>query len=133
LDSTPVLQRCQFGIVINPVKCEFGIEHVSFLGHHVSKEGIALLEKKVIANKEFLQPNTKCKLHEFLGLINFYHHLIPQCAQLLLPINTLKSGNHKEITWTNEAFNPFHAVTFMCSTDTYPNCYKLNDSSTKWS
>jgi cleavage and polyadenylation specificity factor subunit 1 len=103
-------QLSQFGIVINPLKCEFGADHLSFLGHHVSKEGIAPLEEKVKSVKDFPQPNSKRKLREFLGLINFYHRFIPQCAQLLQPLNTLLSNKYKELTWTTEAMKAFYLI-----------------------
>ena len=46
---------------------------------------------------------TKHDLRKFLGLINFYHRFIPNCAQLLQPLNGLLStGSDKTIHWTQQ-------------------------------
>ena len=43
-----VFQRLdEYGIVINPLKCVFGVKELTFLGHHVSNSGIQPLEDKV--------------------------------------------------------------------------------------
>ena len=48
---------------------------VTFLGHTLNSRGTQPLREKVTAIQDFPQPNTKRKLREFLGLVNFYHHL----------------------------------------------------------
>ena len=37
----------EYGLVINPDKCEFGKLELTFLGHHISKDGILPLQEKV--------------------------------------------------------------------------------------
>ena len=59
----------------DPSKCEFGVNHPTFLGHFVTAQGIELLLIKFEAIQQFPQPNTPHKLRKFLGLINFYHLL----------------------------------------------------------
>ena len=99
-------------IVINPAKCEFGVEQLQFLGHLVNTDGIAPLEDKLKAVKDFSQPNSKRKFRQFLGLVNFCHCFIPQCAHELQPLNALLSGNSRELTWTTEALQaPFCIMT----------------------
>ena len=78
-----VLERFQkYGIVINPSKCEFGVTKLQFLGHQVDKEGIQPLQEKLLAIKNFLLPNTREQLCEFLGLVNFYHRFVQNCAKI---------------------------------------------------
>ena len=107
-----VFQRfSQYSIVINPSKCEFGVNRLQFLGHQVSTEGIQPLEDKVHTVRNFPQPTTQRKLREFLGLVNFYHRFIPKCAHILHPINALLSTKMKDlIQWTSEAIAAFHQV-----------------------
>lgn len=62
----------EFGVVVNPAKCQFGTKSLDFLGHHVNDQGIAPLEEKVTAVQEYPRPNTLSQLRGFLGLVNFY-------------------------------------------------------------
>ena len=87
-----VLKRFEkYGVVINPSKCEFGGTKLQFLGHQVDKEGIKPLEEKVTAIQNFPHPNTRKQLREFLGLVNFYHRFVQNCAKILQPLNKLLS------------------------------------------
>ena len=82
---------------------------LEFLGHHVDSAGIRPLECKIEAIRNFPQPTTQKKLHQFLGLINFYHPFIPTCASIVQPLNSLLSHKNagKSLIWddtTNTAF-----------------------------
>ena len=93
-----------YGIIINPTKCVLGVSSLHFLGHLVDSQGIRPLEEKVKVIQEFPQPAMKHDLRKFLGLINFYHRFIPNCAQLLQPLNNLLSTcSDKTIQWTQPA------------------------------
>ena len=109
-----VLERLnEHGIIINPAKCVFGVDHLEFLGHQVDSQGIRPLEEKVQVIHDFPQPTTQHKLHEFLGLINFYHRFIPGCTDLLHPLNALLSSSNngpKSLPWSDEAIAAFTAA-----------------------
>ena len=105
-----VLQRLSdYGILINPSKCLFGVNELDFLGHHVSCEGVRPLDSKVDAVRKFPRPNTATQLRRFTGLVNFYHRFIPHCAQILRPLNTLlpTARSSQQLTWTKEADTAF--------------------------
>jgi hypothetical protein len=88
-----VLERLSdHGVLINPAKCIFGAKELDFLGHHANSQGIRPLEEKVQVIREFPHPTTHRKLREFLGLVNFYHRYIPDCADILHPLNDLLSA-----------------------------------------
>ena len=70
----------QFGIVINVAKCVFGTTEVSFLGHHISPEGLAPHPDKVQAIQDFTLPTEVGGLRRFLGMINFYNRFLPNIA-----------------------------------------------------
>ena len=59
------------GIQINASKSTLGAASLEFLGHHVNQQGICPLASKVQVIQEFPQPQTHCKLCQFLGLVNF--------------------------------------------------------------
>ena len=109
-----VLQRLSDqGMVMNPAKCVLGVPELDFLGHRVSAQGIQPLEGKVSVIRDFPQPVSLRKLREFLGLINFYHRLIPNCANILEPLNRLLSSpenNPRHLPWDEESNTVFNAI-----------------------
>ena len=52
----------QYGVVINPSKCELDVESLQFLGHQVDSSGIQPLEAKVKVIQEFPRPESCKKL-----------------------------------------------------------------------
>ena len=100
----------EYGIVINPLKCMFGVKQLMFLRHHISNSGIWPLKAKVQAVRDFLWPNMQHKLREFLGLINFYHWFLNHRAAILKPLNDLlatPTGRKKELVWTDAPLKAF--------------------------
>ena len=101
----------EFGIIINPTKCVLGVPSLHFLGHLVDSQGIRSLEEKVAAVQTFVQPGSRRSLRKFLGLINFYHRFIPNCAQILQPLNSLLStSSDKTIVWTQQTTKAFSDI-----------------------
>jgi len=97
----------EYSILINPSKCEFGVSALNFLGHQVDSSGIRPLQDKVSVIQEFRQPDSHRGLRKFLGIINFYHRFIPNCAQLLQPLNTLLSSKSEQLQWTEVTTKAF--------------------------
>ena len=63
--------------------------------------------------QDFPQPTTQRKLREFLGLVNFYHRFVPNCAGILQPLNTLLSGpkdRAQTLVWTDTASSAFRKI-----------------------
>lgn len=80
------------------------------MGHYLDSHSVCPLEDKVSAIREFPRPSTQLKLHEFLGLVNFYHHFIPHCAHTLQPLNNLLNkahGTKQTIQWDDQATKAF--------------------------
>ena len=90
----------QYGLVINPDKCQFDVSTLDFLGHCVSSAGIAPLEDRVEAIHNFPVPHNKTSLQEYLGFINFYHRFYPHCAEVLHPLYLLLKGKNTPWIWT---------------------------------
>jgi hypothetical protein len=53
-------------------KCEFWLSEVAFLGHIVSKEGIAIDPSRVTAVTEWEPPKNVREIRSFLGLSGYY-------------------------------------------------------------
>ena len=102
----------EHGLVINPVKSQFGVESLEFLGHRVDSTGVRPLEEKTRAIREFPQPQTQRKLKEFLGLVNFYRRFVPHAAGILRPLTDLLTprGQSKNLQWTDAAETAFNNI-----------------------
>ena len=79
----------EYGIIIGPQKCQFGTTELSFLGHHVCSEGISSLSSTVDAIVDFAKPEKQRALRRYLGMVNYNHRFIQQCAAKLTPLNNL--------------------------------------------
>ena len=79
----------EYGIIIGPDKCQFGTTELSFLGHYVSAAGISPLASALDAIINFVRPEKQRALRRYLGMINYYHRFIPNCADKLTPLNQL--------------------------------------------
>ena len=84
-----ISRLAEYGIIIGPEKCQFGTTELSFLGHHVCAEGISPLPSAVDAIVNFVKPEKQRALRRYLGMVNYYHRFIPQCAAKLTPLNNL--------------------------------------------
>ena len=57
-------------------KCEFWLQEVRFLGHVISKDGIAVDPSKVEAVLDWQAPTTVTEIRSFLGLAGYYRKFI---------------------------------------------------------
>lgn len=99
-----------YGLVINPNKCVFGVATIEFLGHLVTPQGIQPLASKVKAIQDFPPPTSMKRLREFLGLLNFHRRFLPKCATFLKPLTDLlaiKKDPAAPLEWTDDAASAF--------------------------
>ena len=102
----------EYGMVINPAKCVFGVPEVKFLGYRISAEGTTPLPEKVEAIRNFPTPKTVKELRRFLGMLNFYRRFIPNTALHQAPLNALLMGSVKgshPVNITGETHQAFEA------------------------
>ncbi|BHF81006.1 hypothetical protein SprV_0702413500 [Sparganum proliferum] len=100
----------QFGVVLNPSKCVFGVPSLEFLGHLVDSHGIRPLPSKIAAIRDFPPPTSKRQLQRFLGMANFYRRFLPNCADTILPLTSLLSGSKPTFELTPAALTSFEQV-----------------------
>ena len=74
-------------------KCEFFVSSLEFLGHKVTAQGIAVLERKVQALREWPTPRDKTQTRSFLGLANYYRRFMPAFSAIARPLTDLTHKN----------------------------------------
>ncbi|XP_071905702.1 uncharacterized protein [Coffea arabica] len=90
-------------------KCEFWLDEISFLGHKVSKDGIAVDPAKVEAVMNWKQPETPTEIRSFLGLAGYYRRFIQDFSKIAGPMTELtKKGNR--FIWTPKCESSFQEL-----------------------
>ena len=84
------LERCETtGIKLNQTKLELRMQNVTFMGHIISKDGLATDPEKVRAITEFPRPETLEQLRRFIGMVNYLARYVPRLADIVQPLTNL--------------------------------------------
>ena len=70
-------------------KCEFWLDQVEFLGHVISKEGIAVNPEKIKAILEWEAPKNPKAIRGFLGMAGYYRRFIEGFSKIAGPMTKL--------------------------------------------
>jgi hypothetical protein len=89
-------------------KCVFGAKQISYLGHVISEQGVAMDTTKVEVVQSWPQPKTVRGLRGFLGLAGYYQRFIMNFGVIARPLTQLlkKEG----FTWTTTTTEAFDAL-----------------------
>lgn len=71
---------------LQPSKCDFAKDQVSYLGYTLSYRGIESSPEKVRAVQEYPTPKNVKDVRAFLGLCSFYRRLVPKFADIAKPL-----------------------------------------------
>ena len=74
-------------------KCEFWLDSMSFLGHVIFGEGVAVDLEKVKAVVDWTRPTSVFEIRSFLGLAGYYQRFIKGFSKLSGPLTTLTQKN----------------------------------------
>ena len=77
------------GLKLKPSKCEFFRSSLKYLGHIVSKDGIATDPRKIEAIQKWPQPKTVTDVRSFTGFTNYYRKFIKGYAKIARPLHEL--------------------------------------------
>lgn len=118
-----LFQRLQdYGVVINPSKCNLGTSEVVFLGYHVSGDGTQPPKDRIQTLLNFPPPATVQGMRRFLGMLNYYRRFVPRAAQFQAPlIDALVSTNSKgakPFPWSPDLLKKFEACKMSLSNAT---------------
>jgi hypothetical protein len=70
-------------------KCEFWLDKVEFLGHVITKEGIAVKPSKVQAVLDWKAPKNVKEIRAFLGMARYYRRFIEGFSKIAGPMTKL--------------------------------------------
>jgi len=90
-------------------KCEFWLDSVKFLGHTVSKDGIAVDPTKVQEVMDWEPPTSVHEIQSFLGLAGYYRRFIPDFSRIAKPITELLKKGVKFV-WSDTCEEAFHTL-----------------------
>ena len=77
------------GLTLKLKKCHWAKTSVRFLGHVVSDGKVPADPEKVKAVEKFPVPIERTVIRAFLGLTSFYRRVIPDYAEIALPLTKL--------------------------------------------
>lgn len=94
---------------LKPSKCYLCYNEIIYLGHRISKDGVAPDPAKVEAITKMPKPRDITELRSFLGLCNYYRNFIHNFADKMSPLyNITKSNMHFQ--WLDQHDNVFKQI-----------------------
>jgi hypothetical protein len=90
-------------------KCEFWIDEVPFLGHVISKGGIAVDPRKVKDVLDWVVPQIVKEVRSFLGLAGYYRRFIENFSKISKPLTSLLEKG-VDFSWTDERQKAFEEL-----------------------
>jgi hypothetical protein len=96
-------------------KCKFWEKKVHFLGHVITKEGIAVDPEKVRAVQEWKQPEDVTEIRSFLGLAGYYRRFIQHFSRIASPLTQLTRKN-VEFNWSAKCEEAFQRLKHLLTT-----------------
>ena len=80
-------------------KCEFFKTEVEFLGHHVGRDGVRMMEDKIKAVADWPEPKNVRDIRAFLGTAGYYRKFIKDFSAIAAPLTSLTKEDVK-FEWT---------------------------------
>ena len=114
------------GLRLKRTKCQFIKESVDYLGHVISRTGIAPDPAKIDKIANYKVPTSADEVRSFLGLAGYYRRFILNFGSIVRPITakTHKDVSKKPFTWTEIDQAAFETLRTCLTTSpilAYPN------------
>ena len=85
-----------FNLKVKPEKCHLFKTELCFLGHMVSKKGIAPDPSKISTVKDWHIPETETDLRSFLGLAGYYRRFVKGYSKIAAAMFMILAGLSKQ-------------------------------------
>ncbi|PIK53262.1 Septin-8-A [Apostichopus japonicus] len=79
----------EYGLKLNPDKCQFLRPSVKCLGHVISADGVQTDPDKISAVSTWPRPQNVTELKSFLGFAGYYRRFIENYSRIAKPLNSL--------------------------------------------
>jgi hypothetical protein len=96
----------------NLSKCDFFQKQVHYLGHVISKEGVALDPDKIGSTMEWPTPKDVSDIRSFMGLAGYYRRFIKGFSNIGCPITALQKKGFKFV-WTSKYEEIFWELKYL--------------------
>jgi len=97
------------GLKLKPSKCRLLQNHVAFLGHIVSENGISTDPEKVRAVADWPTPTNLREVRSFVGLCSYYRRFVEGFARISATLHDMtKKG--RTFCWTSECQEAFERL-----------------------
>jgi hypothetical protein len=102
----------EFNVRLKPSKCYFGMDHIEFLGHVFSEEGMQLSDERVQGIRQIPEPTSLKAVRSFVGMVNYFRDSINGLSGHLIPLTELtkKRYSSEEFIFTNSARISFEKI-----------------------
>lgn len=95
-----------FNLTIDPKKVKIAKQEIEILGFKITQEGIFPANDNIIKITKFKTPQSVKEIQSFLGMTNYFSHLIPNYSELVAPLIKLTRKNSQFI-WSEECRDNF--------------------------
>ena len=96
------------GLFLKRPKCSFGASSVAYLGHVISKDGVAMDSDKVEAVAAWPAPRSPRGVRGFLGLAGYYRKFIKDFGSIAAPLTRLL--RKEAFAWDEAADEAFSSL-----------------------
>lgn len=99
----------KFNLKLNPAKCQFLQNCLTYLGHEISDKGIRPDTAKFSVIKNYPEPKNADEVRRFVAFCNYYRRFVENFAEIVAPLNKLQRKG-EPFVWTTSCRDAFELL-----------------------